>query len=177
MQRQNSSYFIAHESLGYLWALQWLEGRLHKFLNWRVNQLIYLPNNFYSRHNADQRLRMCYWFVAKRTRKTMPKTLQSEYCLSNTFCHLATECLCCFLPHGWHHPRGYLLLCFNVSNYPCPSWFLLYSYVFWFSSYFLIFARAVIIVLFVASYTVSFNGFQFCFPFVCCSVCSVTVLT
>ena len=30
---------------------------------------------------------------------------------------------------------------------------------------------------FVASYTVSFNGFQFCFPFLCCSVCSVTVLT
>ena len=30
---------------------------------------------------------------------------------------------------------------------------------------------------FVASYTISFNGFQFCFPFVCCSVCSVTVLT
>ena len=29
----------------------------------------------------------------------------------------------------------------------------------------------------VASFTVSFNGFQFCFPFVCCSVCSVTVLT
>ena len=27
------------------------------------------------------------------------------------------------------------------------------------------------------SFTVSFNGFQFCFPFVCCSVCSVTVLT